>query len=729
MNGAGLASPQFAPGSFGANTNAAGWEAILAAARAQSQQQSQGQNQNQQQGQAQHHLAHRSSDSALAGALGPMSHATFYGDEAAHDQRDARLTMGMKKEEDERERDLAMTGGVAAFNVDDMEMDDASAQPLSHHSHAQQYHASPVSSSGSPASSIGSGSRSATGSPEAVPSGLVSSGSTHQQHHPSYVNGIGNGIGNTNAGASAVSSPPDTPLLATPISPLATTFQPHSQNPQQSQQHQGQGQQGQQFPWSAQAGDGGVTPIATAQQQQQQATGPAAFESFHVPAKQSGFGGASFSSFMYPQGTNGFFTSNGSNGQIFARKGVQQSSIYSALRAGGPHHGGAAGVGMNGYAGYEQFSSELPGTLAPTSGSMMGLGLGNLGLTSNGSGNGDASAIQPAMLFGSNGMFEMDMPVNGRGAQTAPCSELNTPSTSRAGSPTGGKRSRSKDSGMPSASSSSSAIASSSSNASSSTAGLQASTTLSRPGAALLLSKPFKCPKPGCMKSYKQANGLKYHMTHGQCSFTPPPEYESLQGLTEREAERKLRPYCCQVPPCQRRYKNMNGLRYHYQHSGEHGAIGLRMLAEGRHDAMKSHDLDDEEVEREERRRGSASGAGMMVDTNTTTSSVPPTPTSLCMDSPMSVTATSIAAGYPSHPHSQAQNQPQNQNTTANPMSAPPTPSHARFPSTAWAQSQPPSAYASPWTSPRSSPPLAQQAHMMMQQQWIDTVGMVGGSS
>lgn len=34
-------------------------------------------------------------------------------------------------------------------------------------------------------------------------------------------------------------------------------------------------------------------------------------------------------------------------------------------------------------------------------------------------------------------------------------------------------------------------------------------------------SKPFKCPTPNCNKSYKQANGLKYHMTHGQCCFLP----------------------------------------------------------------------------------------------------------------------------------------------------------------------------------------------------------------
>lgn len=35
------------------------------------------------------------------------------------------------------------------------------------------------------------------------------------------------------------------------------------------------------------------------------------------------------------------------------------------------------------------------------------------------------------------------------------------------------------------------------------------------------LAKPFKCPTPHCNKAYKQANGLKYHMTHGQCCFLP----------------------------------------------------------------------------------------------------------------------------------------------------------------------------------------------------------------
>jgi len=222
--------------------------------------------------------------------------------------------------------------------------------------------------------------------------------------------------------------------------------------------------------------------------------------------------------------------------------------------------------------------------------------------------------------------------------------------------------------------------------------------SLSRPG-SLLLCKPFRCPKPNCNKSYKQANGLKYHMTHGSCNFAPPKDLEHVKdllerkrreregmngetengtGLTrsaslgsapamvqhqqstttpstpttsghpsplsstspstspppsestslvpspqpsppllssikqnnrlspsailtysdlsnisehdlrevEREAERRLRPYACGIGECQRRYKNMNGLRYHYQHSGDHGALGLALLSNGQHECL-----------------------------------------------------------------------------------------------------------------------------------------------
>jgi len=82
--------------------------------------------------------------------------------------------------------------------------------------------------------------------------------------------------------------------------------------------------------------------------------------------------------------------------------------------------------------------------------------------------------------------------------------------------------------------------------------------------------KPFRCPKPGCSKAYKQANGLKYHLTHGQCNFAP---------LDPNSDE--LKPYICQAG-CGKRFKNMSGLRYHYLHSS-HGQQGLEMLDAGKH--------------------------------------------------------------------------------------------------------------------------------------------------
>ncbi|KAJ7618627.1 hypothetical protein FB45DRAFT_169771 [Roridomyces roridus] len=137
----------------------------------------------------------------------------------------------------------------------------------------------------------------------------------------------------------------------------------------------------------------------------------------------------------------------------------------------------------------------------------------------------------------------------------------------------------------------------------------------------LLPHKPFRCPKPNCRKSYKQANGLKYHMTHGSCNLAPAHDVEAVRALLEgkrataaatvteeeddssaaatpkeantesaglsqaeiNEVEARVRPFACGVGDCSRRYKNMNGLRYHYQHSGDHGAVGLSLLAGGVH--------------------------------------------------------------------------------------------------------------------------------------------------
>ncbi|KAF5355398.1 hypothetical protein D9757_012552 [Collybiopsis confluens] len=58
-------------------------------------------------------------------------------------------------------------------------------------------------------------------------------------------------------------------------------------------------------------------------------------------------------------------------------------------------------------------------------------------------------------------------------------------------------------------------------------------------GSSLLQSKPFKCPKPNCNKSYKQANGLKYHITHGSCNFAPPKDLEHVQAILERKRKQQ----------------------------------------------------------------------------------------------------------------------------------------------------------------------------------------------
>ncbi|KAI9059455.1 hypothetical protein FKP32DRAFT_1148962 [Trametes sanguinea] len=284
--------------------------------------------------------------------------------------------------------------------------------------------------------------------------------------------------------------------------------------------------------------------------------------------------------------------------------------------------GGASGANaartedaFNAYAGYSDYSSLLPGA-APMGGGANAMFMQQQNQLSNMSlgpmtANGSQAACAPTalLLSGSAANTPDSTPASSRVASPTPGSST----TYRNVAPSGSQNSQTSTSG---ASSSNAASSSSSAN---STA--RASTTLSRPASSLLLSKPFRCPKPNCNKSYKQANGLKYHMTHGSCNFAPPKDLEHLQELlaskrsekaakqgenneaevtlsdaelreVEKEAERRLRPYACGVGDCQRRYKNMNGLRYHYQHSGDHGAIGLALLASGQHECLqhnKSH--------------------------------------------------------------------------------------------------------------------------------------------
>ncbi|TBU26407.1 hypothetical protein BD311DRAFT_447814 [Dichomitus squalens] len=270
---------------------------------------------------------------------------------------------------------------------------------------------------------------------------------------------------------------------------------------------------------------------------------------------------------------------------------------------------------FNAYAGYSDYSSLLPGAAPLGSGPnamfmQQGMTLGAMNGGGSASQNGQTVCAPTALLLSGS-------------AGNTPDS---TPASSRVASPIPGGSGAGYRNGAPNAhasSSSSGAGASASSSGANANAGAstaRASTTLSRPASSLLLSKPFKCPKPNCNKSYKQANGLKYHMTHGSCNFAPPKDLEHLQELlaskrsekaraqggqgatgaegevtlsdaelreVEKEAERRLRPYACGVGECQRRYKNMNGLRYHYQHSGDHGAIGLALLASGQHECLQ----------------------------------------------------------------------------------------------------------------------------------------------
>lgn len=154
--------------------------------------------------------------------------------------------------------------------------------------------------------------------------------------------------------------------------------------------------------------------------------------------------------------------------------------------------------------------------------------------------------------------------------------------------------------------------------------------------------RPYKCPAPGCDKAYKQMNGLKYHRLHGHCnqnlrnvnngfvmpgsesaqaspvstpqnkdseshapaapdSKAPTEQAPDLAAFgihstnapsngadTQRDgpltpskmvaASQPEKTYVCQVGNCDKRYKNLNGLRYHYLHSGSHGLLGLQLL-------------------------------------------------------------------------------------------------------------------------------------------------------
>ncbi|CEL53019.1 Zinc finger protein sfp1 OS=Schizosaccharomyces pombe (strain 972 / ATCC 24843) GN=sfp1 PE=4 SV=1 [Rhizoctonia solani AG-1 IB] len=228
---------------------------------------------------------------------------------------------------------------------------------------------------------------------------------------------------------------------------------------------------------------------------------------------------------------------------------------------------------FNRYAGYSDFSSRMPGTVPPVP----------TASATDANGASDDHVISPGMLFERGRKSSRDgTPGTGRLTSPGPVAGITVSGNPHGtGSPDDTDGNRGWESAMSSQAPSPTASELADYFGQTGEDGLQASTTLSRPSTSLMLSKPYKCPTPGCNKSYKQANGLKYHITHGQCSFVPMDP--RLEGLEEEDYERITRPYDCRVGNCTRRYKNMNGLRYHYQHSGAHGAVGLALLASGQH--------------------------------------------------------------------------------------------------------------------------------------------------
>lgn len=86
--------------------------------------------------------------------------------------------------------------------------------------------------------------------------------------------------------------------------------------------------------------------------------------------------------------------------------------------------------------------------------------------------------------------------------------------------------------------------------------------------------KPYKCPVIGCEKTYKNQNGLKYHKLHGHQNQTLHLNEDGTYSIVDPLSNtpypdgmgmEKDKPYRCEV--CGKRYKNLNGLKYHRAHS------------------------------------------------------------------------------------------------------------------------------------------------------------------
>ncbi|KAJ1557542.1 Transcriptional regulator of ribosomal biogenesis proteins [Cladochytrium tenue] len=84
--------------------------------------------------------------------------------------------------------------------------------------------------------------------------------------------------------------------------------------------------------------------------------------------------------------------------------------------------------------------------------------------------------------------------------------------------------------------------------------------------------RPFRCRQPGCGKAYKNPGGLKYHMKNGHGGGGGAAA--GVGGLMDEDGgiagggdpAAAVKPYLCPVPECAKRYKNLNGLKYHIEH-------------------------------------------------------------------------------------------------------------------------------------------------------------------
>jgi len=90
------------------------------------------------------------------------------------------------------------------------------------------------------------------------------------------------------------------------------------------------------------------------------------------------------------------------------------------------------------------------------------------------------------------------------------------------------------------------------------------------------VSAPAPAPAaPAVVISTEQVESSGTPSPSSSTPGSPRSSSESING----DVSKFERVYICQVGSCGKRYKNLNGLRYHYLHSGSHGLLGLQLLS------------------------------------------------------------------------------------------------------------------------------------------------------